>query len=418
MKGLFDLLNSYDPAIRQGLLQAGVALLGSRGNFGQSLGQGLGAGLLGTQQFRDRQSQMERQKLQDQLLQGQVGQMRQQESLAQLPGRYIVPPSAPTVDATGGMETADWDPIKGGNLNNSNAGRMDLTGLVNAYMAAPGGLQTGIALQEATKKARPPLQEIDPTKSYYRLQPDGTYKMEFTGTPKAENQPSDIQQFEYALKRGEVPKGQTFTEWKRANAAAGASSNVTYSAPVPFLMPDGTVGYAQPGNRAGAPPQVLKDPATGKPYARPDDKTKDLTESQAKATTFLGQMRSASQTLKQIGADQSALSMQAETALAGGPMNAVIGQKAQRVRQSQDQWSEAFLRFKTGAAATIGEVTANRRMFFPVIGDSQQVIAQKAAMRKQAEDDMEIAAGRGVGKLPASQGGPVGANSNDPLGLR
>jgi hypothetical protein len=146
MKGLFDLLNSDDPAIRQGLLQAGVALLGSRGNFGQSLGQGLGAGLLGTQQFRDRQSQMERQKLQDQLLQGQVGQMRQQESLAQLPGRYIVPPSAPTVDAAGGMETA------GENPNNSNAGRMDLAGLANAYMAAPGGLQSGMALQQSLQK--------------------------------------------------------------------------------------------------------------------------------------------------------------------------------------------------------------------------------------------------------------------------
>lgn len=177
-----------------------------------------------------------------------------------------------------------------------------------------------------------------------------------------------------------------------------AASIVNYGAPVPVQLPDGSTGYVQPTNKGG-PVAPMAD-AGGKPMVKPtDQKDKDLTEAAAKATTYLGQMRSATKVLKDIGADQSALSLQAETALAGGPMNIAIREKAQRVRQAQDQWSEAFLRFKTGAASTPAEVAANRKTFFPVVGDKPETIAQKAAMRLQAERDLEIPAGRGAKQL-------------------
>lgn len=83
MKGLFDLLNSDDPAVRQGLLQAGLSLLGSKGNFGNALGQAGMAGLLGSQQFRDRQSQQERQKMQDQMLRSKFEAEQQQRAALQ-----------------------------------------------------------------------------------------------------------------------------------------------------------------------------------------------------------------------------------------------------------------------------------------------------------------------------------------------
>jgi hypothetical protein len=66
------------------------------------------------------------------------------------------------------------------------------------------------------------------------------------------------------------------------------------------------------------------------------------------------------------------------------------------VQQAQDQWSEAYLRFKTGAAATEPEVTRNNRTFFPVFGDKPDQIAQKALAREQAERDIGIVAGRGA----------------------
>jgi len=183
-----------------------------------------------------------------------------------------------------------------------------------------------------------------------------------------------------------------------------AASIVNYGSPVPVQLPDGTTGYVQPSNKGG--PVAPMSDAGGKPMVKPtDQRDKDLTEAAAKATTYLGQMRSSTKVLKDIGADQSALSLQAETALAGGPMNIAIRDKAQRVRQAQDQWSEAFLRFKTGAASTPAEVAANRKTFFPVLGDKPETIRQKAEMRLQAERDLEIPAGRGAKQLsePASQ---------------
>ena len=185
---------------------------------------------------------------------------------------------------------------------------------------------------------------------------------------------------------------------RKLNTHQPAASIVNYGAPVPVQLPDGTVGYVQPSNRGG-PVSPMSD-AGGKPMVKPtDQRDKDLTEAAAKATTYLGQMRSATSVLKGIGADQSALSLQAETALAGGAANIVIREKAQRVRQAQDQWSEAFLRVKTGAASTPAEVAANRKTFFPVLGDKPETIQQKAEMRLQAERDLEIPAGRGAKQL-------------------
>ena len=127
-------------------------------------------------------------------------------------------------------------------------------------------------------------------------------------------------------------------------------------------------------------------PASGK------DGQKPLTEGQAKGTLFLGQMRSASTEL-----DKLPKVSPVQTAMTGSTYaNWAASPNAQKVAQLQNQWAEAYLRAKTGAAATQGEVDLNRRTFFPVVGDSPQVIEQKKAMRKQAERDMEAAAGPGA----------------------
>lgn len=127
---------------------------------------------------------------------------------------------------------------------------------------------------------------------------------------------------------------------------------------------------------------------------------KDLTESQGKASAFQSQMVSASNavnTLEAQGFDPTSFKSQTAVRLAGGVANPVIPATAQQYKQAQDQWSEAYLRFKTGAAATEQEVLRNNRTFFPVFGDKPEQIAQKAMMREQAERDVGIAAGRGAG---------------------
>lgn len=135
---------------------------------------------------------------------------------------------------------------------------------------------------------------------------------------------------------------------------------------------------------------------------------KDLTESQGKASAFQSQMVSASNavnTLESQGFDPTSFKSQTAVKLAGGVANPAIPVAAQQYKQAQDQWSEAYLRFKTGAAATEPEVVRNNRTFFPVFGDKPEQIAQKAAAREQAERDIGIAAGRGsnLGAQPIGQ---------------
>lgn len=123
-----------------------------------------------------------------------------------------------------------------------------------------------------------------------------------------------------------------------------------------------------------------------------------LTEAQAKASAFQSQMVGASNALKGLkDYDPSSYTQQIGTGMAGGWGNILTSPTSQQAKQAQDQWSEAFLRFKTGAAATSEEVEKNRRTFFPVAGDSPAVIQQKAMARDQAERDLAFAAGPGAG---------------------
>ncbi|MGL6246204.1 hypothetical protein [Pseudomonas sp.] len=124
-----------------------------------------------------------------------------------------------------------------------------------------------------------------------------------------------------------------------------------------------------------------------------DGASSKLTESEGKSTLYLSQMTDASNTLGKISGKVSP----ARVALTSSPYtNAFAGETAQLVAQTQRQWAEGFLRAKTGAAATPGEVDNNIRTFFPVVGDSEAVIKQKAMARRQAEKDMRVPAGRGA----------------------
>ncbi len=96
--GLLDTLTKgtgdpeRDRAMYQGLLQAGLSLLGSRGNFGSALGQAGMQGLQGFQQSQDRSFQNQQRKL-------QMQQMQRQQAMQALPQQF----------ATGGMKPPTMD---------------------------------------------------------------------------------------------------------------------------------------------------------------------------------------------------------------------------------------------------------------------------------------------------------------------
>lgn len=128
---------------------------------------------------------------------------------------------------------------------------------------------------------------------------------------------------------------------------------------------------------------------------------KPLTESQAKATAFQSQMIGAENNIKQLeskGFNPASLQSQAALKVAGSPLNIAASPETQQYKQAQEQWAEAYLRFKTGAAATESEVQRNIKTFFPQFGDKPEQIRQKAESRAQAEKDIGFAAGMGAGR--------------------
>ncbi len=124
-------------------------------------------------------------------------------------------------------------------------------------------------------------------------------------------------------------------------------------------------------------------------------KSAKLTESEAKSSLYLSQMREATAALEGLKTSP------ASVAMTNTPYtNWMAGDDSQKAGQAQRQWAEAYLRAKTGAAATAGEVENNVRTFFPVFGDSDATIRRKSEARTAAETGMELPAGRGADKLP------------------
>jgi hypothetical protein len=128
---------------------------------------------------------------------------------------------------------------------------------------------------------------------------------------------------------------------------------------------------------------------------RPVTNVNVSTEGERKASLFQEQMKAASGTIASLGpVDMSNLTNQAAFKGAGGLGNIVVDPKIQQYKQAADQWSESYLRVKTGAAATPAEVELNNRTFFPAIGDNADTVKLKERMRKKAEQDLGIMAGR------------------------
>ena len=139
---------------------------------------------------------------------------------------------------------------------------------------------------------------------------------------------------------------------------------------------------------------------TARTIASTDLANKPLTEAQGKAAAYVQQMGQAEQTLKTLqdkGWDMGSFRSQVEVSLAGGLANPAVSAAAQQAKQIQEQWTEAYLRFKTGAATNASEIERNRKTFFPSVGDKSEVILQKARARLDAMEAVRKAAGRQAG---------------------
>lgn len=134
-----------------------------------------------------------------------------------------------------------------------------------------------------------------------------------------------------------------------------------------------------------------------------------LTEGEKKTGLFYSQMSSAENEIANILEQgfSTGIGGQIGARMAGSDLfNWAAPEDAQRYAQSTEQWAEAYLRLKTGAATNANEIKRNARAFFPQIGDKEVAVDQKNRMRAQAISDVQRAAGRGAGgAAPAAAGG-------------
>jgi hypothetical protein len=261
--------------------------------------------------------------------------------------------------------------------------------------------------------------------------------------------------------------------WEQANpgfelkeaedgSIVGVNKRTLQAFPVSIGGAAPTAGAGMPGARATAPAvqaipgmtSVLDQqapaaaPAAGVPLM---GKGTAMTETQSNAAMFGGAMAQAQNTIKQLeksGTVKNAVVPGLLTGLAqmvpfgvgdgignviqstfNADPTGLIGPNAdqQKLAQSQLAFATAYLRKTSGAAFGASEISNTIKEFFPLIGEGEKVIAQKAAARDRAVEGMKISTnkegrkyieGYGGGSAPAAAGGGGGAiTPTNPLGL-
>ena len=190
-------------------------------------------------------------------------------------------------------------------------------------------------------------------------------------------------------------------------------------------------------------------PAAGVPLM---GKGTAMTETQSNAAMFGGAMAQAQNTIKQLensGTVKNAVVPGLLTGLAqmvpfgvGDGIGNVIqstfnadptgligpNSNQQKLAQAQLAFATAYLRKTSGAAFGASEISNTIKEFFPLIGEGNKVIEQKAAARERAIEGMKISTGKegrkyiegyaGGGAPAAAGGGGIpNATPTNPLGL-
>lgn len=112
---------------------------------------------------------------------------------------------------------------------------------------------------------------------------------------------------------------------------------------------------------------------------------KPLNDVQAKAQLFGTRMQEADKILVDLQKGGKAFSTPgANTPFIGGLVNTLNSEQGQMLDQAKRDFTNAVLRRESGAAIAPSEFSSADKQYFPQIGDSEKVIAQKARARQIA----------------------------------
>jgi len=175
----------------------------------------------------------------------------------------------------------------------------------------------------------------------------------------------------------------------------------TFQQHIAFPMKsDGTPDYREASKmvQAGKIERIKAEADAKRPPV--DSGEEKFTDGQTKAANFYNMMKSAEDILGGLPPDsQPGL---ASTAVGGIPMVgktiARSGQSdaTQRYVQASETWVRAKLRRESGAVIGVDEMKAELVTFFPQVGDTAGNIAQKAALRLEAQKGLKGEAGRAI----------------------
>ena len=166
--------------------------------------------------------------------------------------------------------------------------------------------------------------------------------------------------------------------------------------------------------RTGTATPVLTPTGTPLQSGRP------LTEAQAKGTLFATRAAAADQVLNDIGQGgkvQPGILKRAGESLpfvgesVGAMLNVTQSPQQQQVEQAQRDFVNAILRQESGASISPSEFANAQRQYFPQPGDSPQVIAQKAANRRNAVAGLTVQAGPGMQRIQQQAQQPMRARN-------
>lgn len=177
-------------------------------------------------------------------------------------------------------------------------------------------------------------------------------------------------------------RGQNLVNARAVDAngiAQSAARTQVVEGPDGFVLIDKGTGLARPAATLNGAQVQGKDPG--------------LNDTQAKALLFGSRMQQADKIMTDMAAQgtvrPSVMKGAVESVpLVGGALgagaNAASSPQQQKVEQAQRDFVNAVLRRESGAAISPSEFDSAKKQYFPAVGDSPEVIQQKAANRQLA----------------------------------
>lgn len=424
-------------AMRAGLLNLGAAMLSGRGNFGQMLGQGIGAGAQGYQSAlaAQQQSALDQAQAKRWQLQNQTSQAALDEpaNIAKILSQSQ--PGAAPAGASASQSLVGGGPSPSSVPSVASLPKLGQPAPAQRESQYAKYMQYGDALSQAGKvteakqyydmadKLKPKLKEqraltVDGKRVMANVYDDGR-------TEAVDGFAPDAEKLHFANTGGSTVGLDQFTG-KPINTIANTQSPDNRASNL-RMAADAAAARAQSDRHfgAGKVPSGYRANPDGSLSAIPGgpaDKTANLTEDQGKATGWLVQAENAYKNMMAVGKGKdgkptSAAKPGVNDALAAIPSfgatsalaNTFRGADRQKFRQSSSSLSEALLRAATGAGVNKEEAEQKVQELTPQFGEADEVTQQKFAAIPLYIESLKVRAGPGAKKaagIVAAQNAP------------